>query len=330
MVMRESNSNSSISADPPQRIRAYGALLSVSLAYSLILVVSLSLLDGGLTGENALRDLLSISWFGIPFLPAFVCWISTLVSYAMIERKYHLTRFNILVAVFSFPVVFASLRVALTAFNEFYGCRVNIEDIVTWSGALFVSVSLLLAAIIAMLSKTNSHERAMKYLSWISLVAGLIFFTASFLYANDITPYELFSKPAMAQIRAPEPLPSEGLFLYLHMAIVWGGLLFGISSLMLVLHGILSSKKKNRPASLVALSWIVLASGLVFLSSFFLLAVSPPTQSRLSSAVPSTTTVFFESWYPTNPRCLTGKTLTRLLMLYRRSFREILSLTDHP
>lgn len=179
--MGELNNNSAISADPPQRIRAYGALLSVSLAYSLILVVSLSLLDGGLTGENALRDLLSISWFGISFLPAFVCWISTLVSYAMIERKYHLTRLNIFVAMFSFPIVFSLLFVALTAFNDLFSTTQDVEDIVTWSSILFAGFSLLLAISIAVLNKKNNHETLTKYLSWISLATGLIFFVALYL-----------------------------------------------------------------------------------------------------------------------------------------------------
>lgn len=105
----------------------------------------------------------------------------------------------------------------------------------------------------------------------------------------------------MTQITAPEPLPREGVLLYLNAIIVWGGLLFGISSLILALHGIISSKKKSRPVSLVALSWIVLISGFIFLSSLVLQIVLPPAQGRLSKAVPLTPTLQ-ESYDNNRPR----------------------------
>lgn len=92
----------------------------------------------------------------------------------------------------------------------------------------------------------------------------------------------------MTSIRAPEPsLPAEGLFLYLQMAIVWGGLLFGLSSLLLAIHGVISSRKKSCPPSLVALAWLVMVFGVVFLSSFFLEILVPRTEDRLSNEVSS-------------------------------------------
>lgn len=177
--MRESNNSSAISAERPQRGRSYVALVGTSLVCSLIPLVFLFSVYRGLTRENALDVLLSISWFGIPILLA--CWIAALVSYALLERWFHLTRLNILIDVFVFPIIFSLILFVSLMFNEFFGYAENLDGIVTWSGVLFTGSSLLLAATIAMLSEKNIHENMMKYLPWFSLVTGLVFFIARYL-----------------------------------------------------------------------------------------------------------------------------------------------------